>query len=146
MDDYVKQTDGYFKLHCRDVYNYGCLFMCLLRISGHSGSPDDVVDTYNYAREQGLIGKNCFVNNWDALLQLLSSPWRHGARYQVPSLAAALNDHEPDVAVARWATEQGFWHFTVIGRNGVTYDPYGPGAAYRLDLLSCNRIDLLRAV
>ena len=141
----------------REVYLYGCAFMCYVFTINQQEKLDfnRVLGLYIEAKKNRCVttdpkrGVTAYVESYGDLLKLLKSPFTWTRREGVNSLAnVKINNNQ--LAVARWRTPTNGTHFTVFANvNGVLkeiYDPFNKSdrdVNYNITKKLVDRIDIL---
>jgi hypothetical protein len=127
-----KQTDKEFP---SDIQHFGCLFFSnLYLLNKHFNkewpTAQSVIDTYNSEENDEDLGKECFVNDPQKLIDSIIGPNKVlYLGHKDASYACAANEYE----IQAWYNARtSFTHFVVgdckgIARSNVEYDPIRGG-------------------
>lgn len=133
----VKQNDLAFR---KEIQLYGCNLLCHLAMVRMSWSVSEVEEVYRKALAQGILTKDCGVENPNALLQLAGSKQEQlGGIVIATGESWGLAEDNPRIRykVARWRERNSsYQHFTLFNNYSECYDPYDANlATYRLEKL-----------
>ena len=137
----------------REIYLYGCLFMCLAWTTDRTRiTPELILTWFKASKTRGIIGEMARVKSFADLLALMGSPFVYASR-RVLDGANDIRLQNNELGIVRWATGNNGTHFTVYANvKGIAVEVYDPfskldeDVRYDIKRTKADRIDILRII